>query len=79
MIKEVEVKKLIVLDIPDERRKEMLESYKNIIQKDGEESDMIEHIAYNIAEGRTFVEGIGELSDLDINFSTSIEIDHLED
>jgi len=84
---EVEIRQFVEIEIPDDRINSLIEGYNAIIDEYGDEYDIMEHIAFNVAINQTdFVEGIGPISkngcgksDIKVTYNRSnIEMDSNE-
>ena len=79
---EVEITFTCKVSMPEESKEKCLESFNGIVYGNGDVDDMIGHIAYgNIILHDEMVEGVGNLSELDINVKNvnrTIKVDDRE-
>lgn len=68
MEKTIRVVKEIKVTVPDEKIAEHLKDFNEVIDKTGDVDELFKHIAWNIAQGNTFVEGVGRVKENDVDF-----------
>lgn len=62
MKKQVEIRQMVEIEIPDERIDDLVEGYNKIIYA-GDQDDLIKHIVFNVFVNQiNFIEGVGSVS-----------------
>ena len=69
MKKVVIITKAYEVTIPDENIEKHLKDYRKAINDSDDEDFLYEHIAWNVAQGFTFIEGVGRVCEEGIDTS----------
>lgn len=73
MVKTIRVIKEYEVNIPDENLKKHLKDFREVVDPFGSEVDLFYHVAWNVSNGSTFVEGIGRVMEDGHDFHSDVD------